>query len=138
MERQALNFSAFADDLAQGLSDDPMEDYAGSEKSMLLEEVKIGCTMAMLLCLDRDHRMAYIVGEIMELSHREAAEILGIATATFRKRLSRAREDVLALMKSKCGLVNASNACRCRRRVKAAIARGRVDPYHLLFASSEV
>jgi hypothetical protein len=37
-------------------------------------------------------------------------------------------------MEGHCGLVDPSNECRCRRRVGAAIARGRVDPEDLLFA----
>ena len=43
---------------------------------VLVEEVKVGCTVAMLQCLDRPHRLAYIVGEILDVSGPEAAEIL--------------------------------------------------------------
>jgi hypothetical protein len=50
--------------LAEGLaSDGPGE----SERSILIEEVKIGCTLAMLQCLDRPHRLAYILDEILDL-----------------------------------------------------------------------
>ena len=42
---------------------------------MLTAEVRVACTVAMLLCLDRDARMAYILGAIVELDHGEAAEI---------------------------------------------------------------
>ena len=42
-------------------------------------------------CLDRDHRMAYILGEVFELTSPQGAAILGITPAAFRKRLSRAR-----------------------------------------------
>ena len=31
--------------------------------------------MGMLLCLDRPHRLAYILGEILELDNREAANV---------------------------------------------------------------
>ncbi|HXU06794.1 MAG TPA: sigma-70 family RNA polymerase sigma factor [Polyangia bacterium] len=34
-------------------------------------------TRGMLLCLDRPHRLAYILGEILELPGEEAAAILG-------------------------------------------------------------
>jgi hypothetical protein len=37
-------------------------------------------------------------------------------------------------MEGNCGLIDPANACRCRRRVGAAIACGRVDPGNLLFA----
>jgi len=135
MEQRTLSFEEFGEDLVQGLSDEPLADQ-GVDQALLLEEVKIGCTLAMLLCLDREHRLAYILGEIVELDHNEAAEVLEITTAAFRKRLSRARERITTFMASRCGLVSPANACRCRRRVAAAVSLGRVDPQHLLFASS--
>ena len=136
MERQSLSFEEMGEDLARGLSDDPLAVGPAVDEALLLEEVKIGCTLAMLLCLDRDHRMAYILGEIMELDHNEASQVLQISPAAYRKRLSRARADITSFMTRRCGLMNSANACRCRRRVATAISLGRVDPAHLLFASS--
>lgn len=131
LEQQALSFDSFAADLAQGLSesDDALSD------SLLLEEVKIGCTLAMLQCLDRKSRLAYILGEIMELEHVQAAEVLDMAPAAFRKRLSRARADIVAFMHGYCGLVNPDNVCRCHKRIGTAIALGRVDAAQLQFAT---
>ncbi len=134
MEQRNMSFQEFGEDLAEGLSGE--EPDAGPEHQLLLEEVKIGCTLAMLLCLDRDQRLAYILGEILELDHNEAAAILEIAPAAFRKRLSRARGDIMSFVQSHCGLANPENACRCHRRVDAAVRRGRVDQSKLLFASS--
>jgi RNA polymerase sigma factor (sigma-70 family) len=130
MEQRSISFEEFGEDLARGLSDD------SPGEALLLEEVKIGCTLAMLMCLDRNHRLAYILGEIVELDHREAAEVLEIAPATYRKRLSRARASITSFMMSRCGLVNPANACRCRRRVATAVNLGRVDPGNLCFAHS--
>ena len=135
MESRAMSFDQFSDDLAQGLSEES-EHAPTAENAMLLEEVKVGCTLAMLLCLDREHRLAYILGEIMELDHNEAVAVLDIPTATYRKRLSRARAGIQSLMMSRCGLVNLANDCRCRKRVRVASSAGRIDPSHLLFASS--
>jgi RNA polymerase sigma factor (sigma-70 family) len=135
MERQALSFEQFAEELGRGLAEAPAE-AVGAEHALLLEEIKIGCTIGMLLCLDREHRLAYVLGEIMELEHGEAAAALQIAPAAYRKRLSRARERITALMLARCGLVREQNPCRCRRRVATAIELGRLDPQRLLFASS--
>jgi len=134
-ERRAMSFDAFAADLDRDLSDAISSAPPDVEESVLLEEVKVGCTLAMLLCLDRGHRLAYVLGEILELDHRDAAGILGIESAAFRKRLSRARRDITDLMRRKCGLFDPENRCRCRKRVDAAIRLGRVDPRALLFAS---
>ena len=136
MEERSMTFEDFGEDLARGLSDDSLRVEYDLDERLLLEEVKIGCTQAMLLCLDRGHRLAYILGEIIELDHQEAAEILEIAPAAFRKRLSRARASITSFMMSRCGLANPANACRCRRRVATAVDLGRVDPEKLLFVTS--
>ena len=135
-ERQSVSLEDFAADLDRGLSDAPFSAPPAVEASLLLEEVKVGCTLAMLLCLDRPHRIVFVLGEIMELDHNEAASILDIQPAAFRKRLSRARRDITSLMRAKCGLFDEKHACRCRRRVDTAIRLGRVDPHELLFASA--
>lgn len=136
MEQAALSFDVFAEDLAEGLSDEPNPGTHDVTDGLLLEEVKIGCTHAMLMCLDRDHRLAYILGEILDLDHGEASEILTITPAAFRKRLSRANTRIVSFMTSHCGLVNSVNACRCSRRVDTAICQGCVFPEKLLFAQS--
>src|SRR5262245_21528074 len=135
-EQRALSFEEFGEDLSRGLTDASFRVEYDLDEALLLEEVKIGCTTAMLLCLDRDHRLAYILGEIVQLRQNEAAEVLEISPAAYRKRLSRARSSITSFMTARCGLVNRANPCRCRRRVATAIDQGRVDPAHLLFASS--
>ena len=117
IERLHLSFERFADDLESGLQPASADD---TEQSLLIEEVKVGCSLAMLQCLDRPHRAAYVLGEVMELSGPEAAEVLAISPALFRKRLQHAREAVLAFLKSHCGLVSDSAPCRCHRRVPSA------------------
>jgi RNA polymerase sigma factor (sigma-70 family) len=136
LEQQGYTFARFADELDENLSDAPVETGSNADHELLLAEIRIGCTLGMLLCLDRPHRLAYILGEIFELEGVEAAQVLGIAAPAFRKRLSRARLAIIAFMKTKCGLVNPGNRCRCHRRAAAAINSRRVDRQRLLFASS--
>jgi RNA polymerase sigma factor (sigma-70 family) len=133
IERMHLTFGTFAADLAEGLSDDGPRD---AERSVLVEEVKIGCTLAMLQCLDRPHRLAYVLGEILELTGPEAADALAISAALFRKRLQHARAAVVAFTRTHCGLVADSAPCACHRRVRAAVNAGRVRPDALNFATS--
>lgn len=135
-ETAPMGFDAFADDLNAGLDTD--DSYRQEpDHALLLQEVKIGCTTALLLNLDRDHRMAYILGEILELDHQEAADAMDTSSATYRKRLSRARRRINDFMQLHCGLINTTSPCRCSRRVKPAIQLGRVDRESLLFTSSD-
>jgi RNA polymerase sigma factor (sigma-70 family) len=136
MERPEMSLEGFAADLATGLSDQPVATTPPVEEALLWEEVKIGCTTAMLLCLDREHRLAYILGEILELDHRTAAAALEVSPDAYRQRLARARGGIVGLMKARCGLAHPENPCRCRRRVATAMARGHLDPARLLWARS--
>lgn len=131
VERERLSFDAFSEDLRSGLSDDGPSD---AELSFLTEEVKVGCTLAMLQCLDRPHRIAYILGEIFDLSAPEAADAMDLEPAAFRKRLQRAREAIEEFTKMHCGLVTDQAPCRCHRRVSAAVQLGRVHLERPLFA----
>jgi len=132
VERERLRFDSFAEDLLDGLSDRGPED---AEESVLTEEVKVGCTLAMLQCLDRPHRLAYILGEIFDLPAPDAAAAMELEPAAFRKRLERARQAIEAFTRAHCGLVADAAPCRCNRRVSAAVELGRVQPTSLLFAA---
>ena len=101
---------------------------------VLLNEVRISCTMAMLLCLDPKHRLAYILGDIMELDHAEAGQALSISKANFRKQLSRARAKVVQFTSKSCGLVSEDAKCSCAKKLPGAMRRGRVDAYNIRYA----
>lgn len=136
-ERREWTFEDFSGDLDRGLAAGGQPVETDVERRLLAREVKIGCSLGMLLCLDRGHRLAYVLGEILELDAPTGAEVLDITPAAFRKRLSRARGRLHGFLRRKCGLVDADNPCRCDRRVGYAIAEGRVDPDRLLFAGGK-
>lgn len=132
VERLHLTFERFADDLTESLSSDgPAE----AERSLLTEEVKIGCTLGMLQCLDRPHRLAYVLGEILGLPGPEAADALGTTPALFRKRLQHARTAIVSFTRTYCGLASDTAACACHRRVPAALRIGRIREDSLDFAN---
>jgi RNA polymerase sigma factor (sigma-70 family) len=106
------------------------------ERALLLEEAKHTCTMGMLLCLDRGQRLAFLLGDVLELEDVVAAEVLAITKVNFRQRLSRARRDLNEFLAGRCGLVNPDNGCRCARKTQAFIRDGIVDPANLLFAGA--
>jgi RNA polymerase sigma factor (sigma-70 family) len=132
VERMHLTFASFADDLADGLSSEgPRE----AERSLLTQEVKVGCTLAMLQCLDRAHRLTYIFGELLDLSGPEAADALQITPSLFRKRLQHARTAIVSFTRAYCGLVSDTAPCACHRRVPAALRVGRLRTGQLDFAT---
>jgi len=122
-ERLHRSFERLAEDLSEVSSQDaPLE----TEQSLLIEEVKVGCTLGMLQCLDRPHRLAYVLGEILETPGPDAAEILEIPPDLFRKRLQLARTAIVSFTQSYCGLVSDQAPCRCNRQVPAGLKAGRL------------
>src|SRR3989440_743676 len=105
---------------------------------VLVEEAKNGCTMGMLLCLDRKQRLIFTLGEILGANDAVGAEVLEMKAENFRQCLARARRDLHSFMNNQCGLVNKSNPCRCPKKTRGFIEQGHVDPHHLLFVPEHV
>ncbi len=108
------------------------------EVPLLVEEAKIGCTTGMLLCLDREQRLIFTLGEILGASDTVGGEVLEMTADNFRQCLARARRDLYSFMHNQCGLVNKNNPCRCPKKTKGFIEAGHVDPKNLWFVPRHV
>lgn len=126
VEKIRFTTKSFATDLQNGLESHVVTQYSDPDRELLGRQVKIGCTIALLTCLSRGLRAAYILGEIYELSDEAVADALGIAPATARQRLHRARGKIENFTKSYCGLVSEKAACHCLRRSRVALQQKRI------------
>jgi len=104
------------------------------ELSLLEEEVKVSCTQGLLLCLNPEDRLVYILSEILEFNSIEGAQILNINSASFRKKLSRSRKKIRSFLNDKCGLVNPKNPCRCNKKIDFLINQDVINPKKMRFA----
>lgn len=126
-EKRAESFEALAGLLESHLADgDPPV-----EEQILINQAKLICTSTMLTCLDRDQRIAYILGEILELPSEEAAAVVEVSPDAYRKRLSRARARMEEFMRQTCGLVDQSRPCRCGKQAAWGVRSGAIDPERL-------
>src|SRR3990172_9463348 len=116
----------------------PHQEAYTVEMSTLVNEVKVSCMSGMLLCLDREQRLVYILGVIFQVSDKIASEILDITRDNYRQKLSRARKHMFNFMHDKCGLMNKNNPCSCEKKTKALIDCGYVNPQKILFNISYV
>jgi RNA polymerase sigma factor (sigma-70 family) len=134
--READSFEELQDRL-QTLREEPTssEPESAAESAVFAREVRLRCTQAMLLGLDRPSRIAYVLGDVFNLSGEEAAAVLEIDPATYRKRLVRARQRLYDFMRRQCGVFDPANPCRCERVAAGAAARGLVRGESLLFAN---
>ena len=133
-EERTDSFDAMTTRLEAGMA----SELPPLEGQLLVNEAKLICTSTMLLCLDRDHRLAFVLGEILELPSEEGAAVIGIASDAYRKRVSRARVRMEAFMRSTCGLVDEERPCRCGKQAANAVAGGYIDPSHLTWATHRV
>lgn len=138
-EAESQTFSSYADAI-NGTPDLDLPDpkTVPVEVPLLVEEAKISCTTGMLLCLDRQQRLIFVLGEIFGVSDTVGSEILDMTPDNFRQCLSRSRRDLYQFMNNQCGLVNAANPCRCAKKTKGFIDAGHVDPHNMKFAFSHV
>jgi len=132
-------FARYGEALASAADMDlPDQASVPADVKLLIDEARIGCTSGMLLCLDREQRLVYVLGEIFGVTDAIGAELLETSRDNFRQKLSRARRDLHSFMQDRCGLVNTANPCRCAKKTQAFIDAGYVDPGKLLFASAHV
>lgn len=101
-----------------------------------VEEVRILCATAMLMCLSREQRLIYIIGEIFQANHKLGAELFSTTPANYRVKLHRAREDLKTYVSGKCGLVDEKNPCRCPKKTRQMVKLGFVDKNNLRFLTS--
>jgi RNA polymerase sigma factor (sigma-70 family) len=139
LEPQALTFGCYAHSL-DTTPDLELADAStpAADVRLLVDEARLGCTSGMLLCLEREQRLVYVLGDVFGVSDVVGAELLDTTRDNFRQRLARARRDLHNFMNDKCGLVDPANPCRCAKKTRGFIHAGYVDPQNLLFARDRV
>jgi RNA polymerase sigma factor (sigma-70 family) len=90
-----------------------LADPPAAPSKVLEIEARLRCTQALLTAMDRPHRLAFILGVVMDIPSREGAWILEISPEAFRKRISRARGHLKAFLMNQCGLFDSANRCSC-------------------------
>ena len=129
---RVVNFESYFNEI-DSVPSFELNDQEEKEYRDTIEEIRINCTTGMLLCLSKEQRMIYILGEMFDIDHNLGGEILGITPGNFRIKLMRSRKELYNWMNKKCGLVNTNNPCRCSKKTRGYIAEGKVDPTNLKF-----
>lgn len=109
-----------------------MTDIEEEEEMELLQKVRLNFISGLLLCLKKEQRLIFIIGEIFRGDHTVGSEIMDISKANFRMKLSKSRKDLSHFMSGKCGLVDERNPCRCHKKVKTVIDMKSIEAKKLL------
>ena len=125
-----VSLEAMQERLQHGLAFGAMQSNMGEQATSITPEDKVaarqvalGCTQNMLMALNREDRLIYVLDTVFGLPSKQAAEVLGISPDAFRQRLARARAKLEAFTTSTCGLVNPDAACTCVRQLPAVKQR---------------
>lgn len=139
MEERKMTFVDMGESL-DGVADEELPDPRALpvETGVLVEEAKLGCITAMLMCLDRRQRLAFILGEVFGETSEAGAAAMDVSADNFRQLLSRARQDLYRFMNGKCGLVNRDNPCRCARKAAGFMRNGWLDANRLQFSKDRI
>lgn len=125
------SLSRFANDGEALLQVNVTDEDALSEEQ--IAETQVMCTVGMLMCLSREQRLVYVLGDVFSIDHNTASELLSTTPEAYRQQLTRARKDLYSFINQKCGLINPANPCRCNKKTKLWIERGLVAKDTLLF-----
>ncbi|MEL6257330.1 MAG: RNA polymerase subunit sigma-70, partial [Bacteroidota bacterium] len=99
----------------------------------LSKEMQVRCMSGMLMCLNREQRLIYILGDTFGINHNLGSEIFEVSPQNFRIKLHRARKELYNYMNNKCGLINKNNPCRCPKKAKALKKMGMLNEQNMEF-----
>jgi RNA polymerase sigma factor (sigma-70 family) len=133
-ELEAVSFEEYEKSLELDSAVDWQESYSSAIQNIFVEEIRISCLQGLLLCLDREHRLAFLLVDVFDVSSEQGAAILEITPAAFRKRLSRARERIQDFLMRNCALTNPDNPCTCERYLVSQRYMEKVEEKDLVFA----
>jgi len=114
-----------------------LEPDCSPESALIEEDLKIGCVMGTLLCLERQARLVLILSMAFGATDKIGSEVLGISKVAYRKTLSRAREKLQQYMGGNCSLVNPEAPCHCRKKVKTFMDSGAYTADRLNFLAPD-
>lgn len=124
--------------IEEGTPEEGGNGFIEAEQRLVVEETRLACVHYLLLCLKREVRLAYILGEIFGVGSAEGAEILGLTPAAYRQRLSRGKRRLTEFLAGKCGLADPGNPCRCGTLAALHVKKRHIDPENLLFVTHAV
>jgi RNA polymerase sigma factor (sigma-70 family) len=133
-EDEACSFEQYEEALDQQLSTGWQESQSDVLQHLFVEEIRTSCLQGLLLCLDREHRLAYLLADVFDVTSEQGAAILDVSPVAFRKRLSRARERIQGFLARNCALIDPKNRCRCERFLASYLEAGSLDQDRVVFA----
>lgn len=122
---------AYANLCAQSeeLSGEVMDAFSAPDFAFDVREHIAYCFVCVGRSLPPDEQAALVLRDVMDLSSREAANVLGVSESVLRHRLSAARAAMTGRYEGLCALVNKQGIChQCKGLSDVAAATGGKPP----------
>jgi RNA polymerase sigma factor (sigma-70 family) len=136
-EHMGMNFEFLEEQASAGIENTRPLTVSGPERALMVEETRLDCMQGVLACLEKEMRIAFILGDLYGFTSKEGAFILGITPEAFRKRLSRSRKSMQKFMPKHCGLINKDNACRCQKVAEKKLESGLTSSHKRSFIKKD-
>jgi len=135
---KTMSFEEYEQDLDLDASKNWLEDIHRPLNQLYLDEIRIACLQGLLLCLNRNYRIVFLLADVFDVTSEEGASILGITPAAFRKRLSRARESIQSFLFKHCCLVQKDNQCKCGYHVTSQLNTARFEAQNIMYGANYI
>lgn len=90
----------------------------------LAGQVREGCLLALLQCLTRGQRLAFVLHVFARLSMAEVGEIMGKSVGAVKVLVHRARRNLKAFLCANCSVYDRDNPCKCVNLVGFSLKQG--------------
>lgn len=97
------------------------------ETELLAYQVRVKCLHCLTECLPVNQRRVFCLAIIIDLPHKQIAEILECSISSAKTTLHRAKQRWLGYMEDRCQLIKKSNSCNCKQFVRFGLSRGWVS-----------
>lgn len=134
-ENDACSFEQYQEALDRDSAAGWQEPSSDAFQRLFVEEIRISCLQGLLLCLDRGHRLAYLLADVFDVTGEQGAAILDVSPQVFRKRLSRARKRIRDFLIRNCSVVNPAGPCKCEHFLPSYVDGESLDENRLMFAN---
>lgn len=94
------------------------------ETEVLAYQVRIKCLHCLMECLPIGQRRVFCLSIIMDLPHKQVAEILESSVSSIKTTLHRAKKRWFGYMEDRCQLIRRSNPCNCKQFIRFGLKRG--------------
>lgn len=118
---------------AAGISDElffeRLKSFDSVEDTVLTDNIRENCLQMFIECMPRQQRVAYVLKELLGLSCKEVAAIMGISVQGVKTNVYRARQHMVNNLEGRCALIKKGNPCQCGLWTAYALKTGKESQF---------